>query len=95
MKKDKKEIQYVGLIFIGGGSTWFQGSDIGHVSVKCARLCKRDWQHLFKFKRNHVFPVNIYDISEIKDEWCFDYINGLHCVETNKQIKLLKTVYAC
>ena len=60
-KEDKATV--VGIIFIGMGSSWYQGSDDVKVAVQCAKICKQDWKHLFKFERNHAFPVNLYDLT--------------------------------
>ena len=92
-KENKKQKFYLGIIFIGVGSSWYQDDEIGKVAVKAARQCKRDWKHLFKLK-GHVFAVNVYDISNVEDGWSFDSWNGMRCNKTDQEIKLLKTVYA-
>ena len=95
MKIDKEKKHYVGFILISGGSTWYQGDNIGKVATKAAKLARQDWKHLFKLK-NHVFTVNIYDITELGDdkEWQMDYQRGMRCTKTDKKIELLKVVYA-
>tara|TARA_R110000796_G_scaffold25292_1_gene71465 strand:+ start:163 stop:453 length:291 start_codon:yes stop_codon:yes gene_type:complete len=95
MKIDKEKKHYVGFILIGLGSTWYQGDNIGKVATKAAKLARQDWKHLFKLK-NHVFTVNIYDITELGDdkEWQMDYQRGMRCTKTDKKIELLKMVYA-
>ena len=95
MKIDKEKKHYVGFILIGLGSTWYQGDNIGKVATKAAKLARQDWKHLFKLK-NHVFTVNIYDITELGDdkEWQMDYQRGMRCTKTDKKIELLKVVYA-
>ena len=93
MKKDKTHYKYLGIILIGGGSSWYQDDNIGKVAIKTAKQCKRDWKCLFNF-RNHVFTINIYDITKFKNGWIFDYQQGMRCQKTSKPIKLLKTVYA-
>ena len=95
MKIDKEKKHYLGIILIGLGSSWYQGDNIGKVATKVAKLARQDWKHLFKLK-NHVFTVNVYDITELGDdeEWCLDYQSGMRNTKTNKEIKLLKMVYA-
>ena len=88
-KENKKQKFYLGIILIGGGSSWYQDDEIGKVAVKAARQCKRDWKHLFKLK-GHVFTVNVYDISNLEDGWSFDLWNGMRCNKTDQEIKLLK-----
>ena len=90
----KKPTKIVGIIFIGGGSSWFQGDDEGKVAVQAAKICKADWGHLFKFKKNEVFPVNLFDASEGKHGWSCDMNMQVTCNETDKPFPKIKTVYA-
>ena len=50
-KTKEKKKTYLGIIFIGMGSSWCLGEDIGKVAVDCAKFCKMDWKHLFKTKK--------------------------------------------
>lgn len=93
MGKEKKHYKYLGIIFIGGGSSWYVDDTIGKTAVKSAKQCKRDWSHLFKLK-GEVLSVNIYDISNLEEGWNFDLWTGMRCNKTDKKIELLKTVYA-
>lgn len=93
-QENKKPKKYLGIIYIGmGGCTWLIGDDIGEVAVEVAKMCKQDWKHLFKFKKKHVHPVNIYDFTNLEGWYA-----GLDMVvkdkETDKPLKHLKTVYA-
>ena len=82
----------VGIIMIGMGSTWLTGTDEVKVSVECAKMCKSDWKHMFKFEKDHVFPVNLYDIKDCEDGW-FATFNGVFCSKTNNRCKFIKTIY--
>ena len=86
VKEPKKEkATVVGIIFIGMGSSWYQGTDDVKVAVKCAKICKSDWKHLFKFERDHAFPVNLYDLSNCKDGWYANH-RGVFCEATDKEL---------
>ena len=93
MGKEKKHYKYLGIIFIGGGSSWYQDDDIGKVAIKTAKICKEDWGRYYDLK-NQILTVNIFDISKFKDGWvCNDYL-GMICKKTKKPIKLVKEVFA-
>jgi len=89
--KNKKPATKVGIILLGGGSTWYQGNDAKDIAVKCAKMCKSDWKHLFKFKRKEEFKVNIYDVTTAVSGWWSDYGN-VYCDETNKRMPHLETI---
>ena len=42
-KTKKDEATIVGIILIGVGSSWYQGTDEVKVGVQCAKICKQDW----------------------------------------------------
>tara|TARA_A100000171_G_C2016101_1_gene88809 strand:- start:200 stop:502 length:303 start_codon:yes stop_codon:yes gene_type:complete len=92
--ENKPSKKIIGIIFIGGGSSWFQGDDEGKVAVQAAKICKADWKHLFKFEKNHVFPVNLFDASEGKHGWHCDMNMQVTCDQTDKPFPKIKTVYA-
>ena len=89
-KEDKATV--VGIIFIGMGSSWYQGSDDVKVAVQCAEICKQDWKHLFKFERNHAFPVNLYDLTNCEKGWYATH-RGVLCRATNKELPRKKLLY--
>jgi len=95
MKKNKKtKKQYLAIIYIGmGGCSWLIGDDIGEVAVEVAKMCKQDWKHLFKFKKKHVHPVNIFDFTN-SEGWYSRLDMVVKDRDTNKPLKHLKTVYA-
>ena len=94
LSKTDKATKLAIIFTSGGGSSWCQGSDDNHVlSYKAGKHFKRDWKHLFKLPKGHVYPVNIYDYTEAKGWHCgFDGV--VKCNKTNKQLKFVKTVYA-
>jgi len=88
----KQEATIVGLIYIGAGSSWYQDTDEITVATECAKICKADWKHLFKFKRKQDFAVNLYDISKCNKGW-FATNNGVFDEETSKLLPFIKTIY--
>lgn len=90
-----KKATVLGVIFIGGGGSWYQGADQVKCAFECAKVCKRDWGNLFKFKRKQDFAVNLYDISKLSlnDEW---HINCLRLsVKDNEDndLRHIKTLH--
>jgi hypothetical protein len=85
MSETKKQI--LGIIFIGAGSSWYVDKDESTASKKCAKMCKQDWGHLFKFKRRQDFKVNLFDVTG--KDWTALY-NGYVKDKENNNIPLLK-----
>ena len=77
MKKESKEAipekMILGIVFISGGSTFYSSSDtpIEEMASIIVKRTKRDWKHLFKFKKNALWPVHFYDITGF-DGWSAD-----------------------
>ena len=53
-----KQANILGIIYLGGGSSWLEGTDETDVAIACAKMCKMDWKHLFKFK-TFIAPVKL------------------------------------
>jgi len=95
--KVKNKKQYLGIIFIGMGSSYYLG-DIGEhegkVATTAAKICRQDWCHLFKIKKGDVHPVNIFDATGTNGNWSCS-INGIVVdTDTKKELPRLKTIYA-
>ena len=88
----KQEATMVGIIYIGGGSSWYQDTDATKIAIQCAKICKADWKHLFKFKRKQDFPVNLYDISKCNKGWSATF-DGVFDEETSKRLPFIKTIH--
>ncbi len=89
---NKSEATILGIIYIGMGSSWYQDTEETEVAFQCAKICKADWGHLFKFKRKQKFGVNIFDISKTNKGW---YANdrGVFDQETDKPLPHKKTIF--
>ena len=82
----------LGIIFIRGGSSWFSGThETELIAAKTVKVLVRDWKHLFKFEKDDLYPVHIFDISDCPEGW---YATGtdVFCQETKKSVKFLKTL---
>ena len=82
----------LGIIFIRGGSSWCTGSSEPEViAAKAVKGCIRDWKHLFKFTKDDIFPVHLFDITKCQDGW---YAEGMEVYDTKtkKPAKFLKTL---
>lgn len=81
------EYDYCGIVFIGGGSSWSYAATPEDAAEKAAKRCKRDWKHMYKFKRKQPFVLNVYDTKEV-DGWYADY-EGVFDKETNEKVPLV------
>ena len=82
----------LGIIFIRGGSSWFSGTHEPEViATKAIRVLKRDWKHLFGFKKDALFPVHIFDITDCKDGWYAEAYE-VYDETTRKPAKFVKTL---
>ena len=67
-----KEKTYCAFIRISGGSSWYQTDqkeDFELMALKAIIQAKKDWKHLFKFKKYGEWIVPIYDVSKCKNGW--------------------------
>lgn len=67
----KKEKTLLAFIRISGGSSWYQSTKKAPelIALKAVKVAKRDWKHLFKFKKEGEWIVPIYDISKCRYGW--------------------------
>jgi len=93
MKKEKKESTILGIINIGGGASWYQSDDEIKCAFKCAKICKSDWKHLFKFEKKHQFPVNLFDLTKAKKGWRQNLNGRVYCDETKNELPLIKILW--
>jgi len=93
MPKKKTPQMILGIIFISGGSTFYSSSDtpIEEMASIIVKRTKRDWKHLFKFKKNALWPVHFYDISGF-DGWSADYAGKVTDLKSNKEAPFLETL---
>ena len=71
-----KELTRVGLILLGHGqSSWAITSDDKVKNIvlafRAARHMRRSWRGIYKFKKESIIPVHIYDISNC-ETWNHD-----------------------
>ena len=83
----------LGIIFVGhGGSTFASGVHEPEViASKAIRRMKKDWKFLYKFKRDALHPVHIFDISNCEDGW-YAEMQEVYDTKTKKPAKFLKTL---
>tara|TARA_R100001443_G_scaffold26442_1_gene39677 strand:+ start:2124 stop:2411 length:288 start_codon:yes stop_codon:yes gene_type:complete len=90
---DKPKTMLLAIVFISGGSTYYS-SDKTNKEEMAATVVKRaikDWKDLFKFKKNALWPVHFYDITNF-DGWSADYSGKVTELGTNKEAKFLETL---
>ena len=75
----KREKAYLAFVRISAGSSWYQTDkqeDFELMAFKAVKQAKKDWKHLFKFKKDGEWIVPIYDVSKCKQGWtaqCMPY----------------------
>jgi len=93
--KNKKNPQkmILGIIFISGGSTFYSSSDtpIEEMASIIVKQTIKDWKHLFKFKKNALWPVHFYDISGFEG-WSADYAGKVTDLKSKKEAPFLETL---
>jgi len=60
------------------------------LAFRCARHMRRAWKGYYKFQKEAVVPVHIYDISNSK-EWNFEY-NGKCINEKGEDLPFIETI---
>ena len=88
-----KSPNLLGIIFVGhGGSTWASGTHTPEViASKAIRQMKKDWGYLYKFKKDALHPVHIFDISKCQDGW-YAEMQEVYDSKTKKPANFLKTL---
>lgn len=79
---------YLGIVLVGGGSSWHTGKTPEEAARKAAKVTVSDWSRLFKF--GDTLKVNVYDIAGV-NEWELDY-DGLHDTEAQRLIPRLALI---
>lgn len=90
-KKDPKTL--LGIVFISGGSTYFSSSDTPKetMAAKVVKQTVKDWKHLFKFKKDALWPVHFYDITGFEG-WNADYSGKVTDLKSGKEAPFLETL---
>ena len=95
LSKTEKATKLAIIFTSGGGSSWYQGSDDIYIMAnKAAKGFKRDWKHLFKFKKagEQKLCVHLYDISKAEG-WSADYAGNIHCLESKQDCPYIEKIY--
>ena len=74
----------LGIVFISGGSSWaceLETVGLEVIASRAAKNTKRSWKHLFKFKKEYVCPVHMFDVSKA---------HGWNCERVGEIMPILK-----
>ena len=77
----------LGIVFISGGSSWATDDDntaLEIIASRAAKNTKRSWKHLFKFPKEYICPVHLYDITKA-------YKGGWNCERVGEIMPYLKS----
>ena len=67
---DSKEKKYLAFMYVGGGSSWYQGTlEPEHAALKCVKQAKKDWRTIYKWEPETKWYVSIFDITNCKYGW--------------------------
>ena len=97
MKKKEKQKRYLGIIFIGMGSSYYlgdEGESMGKVAIMVAKICRQDWGHTFKIKKSDAQPVNMFDATDGSGNWSCGTNGIVKDRDTGKELPRLPVVYA-
>jgi|TARA_B100000519_G_scaffold86085_1_gene74696 hypothetical protein len=59
-------------------------------ATRTAKYTKRYWKHQFKFPKNTIITVYLYDLTECGDKWGYEYGGYVYDEETKKQMPFLE-----
>tara|TARA_Y100001938_G_C8004252_1_gene386454 strand:+ start:724 stop:1020 length:297 start_codon:yes stop_codon:yes gene_type:complete len=92
-KKENPQKMILGIVFISGGSTFYSSSDtpMEEMASIIVKRTVKDWKHLFKFKKNALWPVHFYDISGFEG-WNADYAGKVTDLKSKKEAPFLETL---
>jgi len=77
----------LGIVYISGGSSWATAELTDKVTLeviasRAAKNTKRSWKHLFKFPKEYICPVNLFDVSKA---------HGWNCEKVGEIMPILKS----
>ena len=94
--------QILGIVFISGGSSWATAELTDKVTLeviasRAAKNTKRSWKHLFKFPKEYVCPVHLYDVTKSDGLWTCHQHGVIHPILKSGKIgkkpcKFIKTI---
>ena len=77
VKVEAKEQTKVAIVYAGHGQTWCVGTEANIIlATRAVRKAKRDWGKMYKIPKEHIFNVYLYDLTDVKDLWGFEYDTG-------------------
>jgi len=90
----------LGIVFISGGSSWACEPDTVPLEViasRAAKNTKQSWKHLFKFPKEYVCPVHLYDVTKSDGLWTCHQHGVIHPILKSGKIgkkpcKFIKTI---
>ena len=90
----------LGIVFISGGSSWACEPDtvpLEIIASRAAKNTKQSWKHLFKFPKEYLCPVHLYDVTKSDGLWTCHQHGVIHPILKNgnigkKPCKFIKTI---
>lgn len=78
---------FLGIVFVGAGSAWAQGTSEMDAATRAAKQARKDWGAIYDFGKCHTFNVMVYDITD-SEGWYAD-ARGLYDDKTNKRMPFI------
>ena len=91
--KETKEKTIVGIVWLQPYATSYCiGKNEKNIitATRTAKYTKRYWKHQFKFPKNTIITVFLYDLTECGDKWGYEYGGYVYDDETKKQMPFLE-----
>ena len=89
----QKEKTIVGIVWLQPYATSYCiGKNEKNIitATRTAKYTKRYWKHQFKFPKNTIITVYLYDLTECGDKWGYEYGGLVYDEETKKQMPFLE-----
>ena len=58
---------YIAIVLIGGGSSWYRASSEKKALDGVARLVRADWGKLFRLPKGEIVPATLVDVTGYDD----------------------------
>jgi len=91
--KETREKTIVGIVWLQPFATSYCiGKNEKNIitATRTAKYTKRYWKHQFKFPKNTIITVYLYDLTECGDKWGYEYGGLVYDEETKKQMPFLE-----
>ena len=84
MKTKQEKRDYVAVVFVGSGSTYYRCDDKVKAATLAMEFAKRDWRDFYEFGKRQTRQINVWDVTG-HDKVVWDF-GGMFDAETKALI---------